>query len=64
MCVTDNDASESSRANAATRPSNGFDKAAPEVLPGLDDLFADPQARRRIGELIAGAARRANASKR
>jgi hypothetical protein len=63
MCVTDNDPSESSRANAATRPSNSFDKTAPEVLPGLDDLFADPQVRRRIGELIAGAARRANASK-
>jgi hypothetical protein len=63
MCVTDNDPSESSNPNAATRLSNGFNTTALEVLPGLDDLFADPQVRKRIGDLIASAARRANASK-
>lgn len=64
MCPAENDSNKNSAPDAAAAgPSEHFGKSALEILPGLDELFADPQVRKCVGDLIAGAARRANTSK-
>ena len=60
MCRADDDPNKSSVSDAeAAAPF--FDRSALQVLPGIDELLADPEISRRVGKIIADAARRANA---
>jgi hypothetical protein len=59
MCVAENDPNDRSQTNAITRLPEAFERSALEV-PSLDEILADPEVSRRIGKIIADAARQAS----
>ena len=60
MCLADDDPNKNAASDAEATGAF-FDKSALQVLPGIDELLADPEISRRVGKIIADAARRANA---